>query len=69
MAQTIAAFFVALLSLLFFDTGRHRAPGAARSRRVERREQTRRRRALWLASVGIDNGPRVIHGVRVRAAR
>jgi hypothetical protein len=38
------------------------------SPRVERC-QRRRRWSLWLASVGIDNGPRVIHGVRVGAAR
>ncbi|WP_320778781.1 hypothetical protein [Streptomyces sp. CRN 30] len=35
----------------------------------ERRRQRERRRALCLATVGIDTGPRHIHGVRVGAAR
>jgi hypothetical protein len=76
MAHSSAAFVRALLRLLFPASGRHRASGAApvpdapddatvRLPRVERREQVRRRRSLWLASVGIDNGPRWIHGVEV----
>lgn len=32
----------------------------------ERRRQARRRRAIWLATVGIDIGPRILHGHRVR---
>lgn len=34
----------------------------------ERRRQRERRRAACLATVGIDTGPRHIHGVRVGAA-
>lgn len=32
---------------------------------AERRRQARRRRVLWLATVGIDIAPRRMHGVRV----
>lgn len=35
--------------------------------RHERRQQRQRRRALWLATHGIDIGPRRIHGVEVAA--
>lgn len=34
--------------------------------RAESRMRRERRRALWLATCGIDVGPRVIHGVAVR---
>lgn len=34
--------------------------------RAENRMRRERRRALWLATCGIDVGPRVIHGVMVR---
>ncbi|MDT3397344.1 hypothetical protein RKE29_11905 [Streptomyces sp. B1866] len=37
----------------------------ARASRVERRAQRRRRRDAWLASYGIDTGPRCIHGMVV----
>ncbi|WP_433547607.1 hypothetical protein ACQPZG_22915 [Streptomyces sp. CA-294286] len=36
-----------------------------RAERVEAGLRRQRRRALWLASYGIDSGPRVIHGVVV----
>jgi hypothetical protein len=36
-------------------------PGVRRKRRLQRQ----RRRALWLATYGIDVGPRRIHGVEV----
>ncbi|MEW2394572.1 hypothetical protein [Streptomyces sp. NPDC046862] len=36
---------------------------------AERRHQRARRRALCLATLGIDTGPSHIHGVRVGAAR
>jgi hypothetical protein len=35
----------------------------------ERRRQRERRRALYLATLGIDSGPHHIHGIRVGAAR
>ncbi|WP_338896336.1 hypothetical protein WBG99_12085 [Streptomyces sp. TG1A-60] len=35
----------------------------------ERRHQRERRRALYLATLGIDTGPDHIHGIRVGAAR
>ncbi|MFM9558133.1 hypothetical protein [Streptomyces caniscabiei] len=35
----------------------------------ERHRQRERRRALYLASLGIDTGPDHIHGIRVGAAR
>ncbi len=38
---------------------------AERRSRRERTEQRERRRALWLASYGIDVGPSRIHGVEV----
>ncbi|WP_328496189.1 hypothetical protein OHS59_28440 [Streptomyces sp. NBC_00414] len=36
-------------------------------RREEARRQRARRRALWLATRGVDIGPRLIHGVEVSA--
>ncbi|MFF3481887.1 hypothetical protein ACFYXC_01225 [Streptomyces sp. NPDC002701] len=36
-------------------------------RREEARQQRARRRALWLATRGVDIGPRRIHGVEVSA--
>lgn len=35
--------------------------------RHEKRQQRQRRRALWLATHGIDIGPRWIHGMEVAA--
>jgi hypothetical protein len=35
--------------------------------RHKKRQQRQRRRALWLATHGIDIGPRRIHGVEVAA--
>jgi hypothetical protein len=35
--------------------------------RHKKRQQSRRRRALWLATHGIDVGPRLIHGAEVTA--
>ncbi|MFD7292559.1 hypothetical protein ACFV9W_04655 [Streptomyces sp. NPDC059897] len=35
---------------------------------LEHRRQRERRRALYLATLGIDTGPRYIHGVRIPAA-
>jgi hypothetical protein len=66
MLHASANVFKALLWLLAPVWARHRAID---SPRAERRRQRQRRRAVWLASVGIDNGPRVIHGVKVVAAR
>lgn len=37
-----------------------------RQERVQTRLRRERRRALWLATYGIDVGPRVIHGMAVR---
>lgn len=80
MVHAIARLFDMVLPLVLLAAVRYRAPGAlpatrnasgtshARPPRVERC-QRRRRRSLWLASMGIDNGPRVIHGVKVGAAR
>lgn len=65
MGHTSALFVRALLNLLFPTAERHRAPRAERRR--QRRRQRRRRMVLWLASWGIDAGPRRIHGVRVVA--
>lgn len=78
MANGTAKFLRALWTLVF-PSGRHRATktegappipnpskdATTRLPRAEQRERTRRRRSLWLASVGIDNGPRWIHGVEV----
>jgi hypothetical protein len=43
--------------------------GIVHLRHTERRQQRRRRRALWLASLEIDTGPRRIHGAKVVAFR
>lgn len=39
----------------------------AHEQREEARQQRARRRALWFAVHGIDNGPRLIHGMEVTA--
>jgi hypothetical protein len=70
----ISRLFEPLLRLLLPPSGRHRpdAPGLAARQSRERQERVRlrlcreRRRALWLATYGIDVGPRVIHGMAVR---
>lgn len=41
-------------------------PRQARWERAENRRRRARRTVLWLASYGIDAGPRTIHGVAVR---
>lgn len=56
----IAKILDPLLRLLFPAPGRHRAPDRRR-----RHAQRSRRRALWLATHGIDTGARRIHGVEV----
>lgn len=45
--------------------GRHRLAALTPE---EHRRQRERRRALYLATLGIDTGPRHIHGVRVPVA-
>lgn len=64
MVHAIARLFDMVLPLVLLAAIRYRAHLGC----IERC-QRRRRRSLWLASVGIDNGPRVIHGVKVGAAR
>jgi hypothetical protein len=76
MVHAIARLFDMMWPLMLLASVRYRAPealptpqdaGPARLPRIHRREQMRRRRALWLATVGINTGPRRIHGVKVVA--
>jgi hypothetical protein len=72
MVHAIARFSGVVLPLVLLASIGYRMPVAPAvptdsGGHVERRLQRRRRRSLWLASVGIDNGPRVIHGVKVVA--
>ncbi|WP_059008209.1 hypothetical protein [Streptomyces specialis] len=65
--QAIAMLFRPLMRLWFPAEGWRHAPGGFRLVGEKQRVQRARRRALWLATVRIDNGPRWIHGVRVTA--
>ena len=49
------------------DIGHVRPYFVAHERKQEAQRQRARRRTLWLAVHGVDNGPRMIHGVRVVA--
>ncbi|MEV2197934.1 hypothetical protein AB0I02_44205 [Streptomyces phaeochromogenes] len=53
--------------LRFTPTPPPRFGGALRGRAAEHRRQRERRRALYLATLGIDIGPDRIHGVPVTA--
>ncbi|MEU9183965.1 hypothetical protein AB0D14_05235 [Streptomyces sp. NPDC048484] len=57
----------ALPPLRFIPTPPPRCDALFRSRASEHRRQRERRRALYLATVGIDVGPNRIHGVPVTA--
>lgn len=48
---------------------RRYAPDRYHSTAKERAAQRRRRRELWLATMGVDAGPHTIHGVMVGGAR
>jgi hypothetical protein len=70
MIHAIARFSGVVLPLVLLASIGYRLPVASAAsadsgRHVERRLQRQRRWSLWLATLGIDNGPRVIHGVKV----
>lgn len=72
--HVIARVLAPLLWVLPPATGRHRAgqaaPAVGRAARRECRERRlrrQRRRHLGLAAVGVDAGPRRIHGMEVTA--
>jgi hypothetical protein len=77
MVHAIARLFDAVLPLAPPASVRCRVPKAPPAARNASGPPTahpsyierRRRRSLWLAVVGFDNGLRVIHGVRVGAVR
>ncbi len=69
--HAIAWLFEPLLRLLLPATGRHRAVARPHAYVAPcpalRRRQRQRRCALWLATQGVDVGPRRIHGMEVAA--
>ncbi len=70
MRQHSAWIIELVLKVLLPAQGRHRSTNQPPTTKrpdtpQERRLQRSRRRAVWLATVGVDAGPRWIHGVEV----